>query len=240
MQHATMRLTRRQFACGCCAGAAVAWVPAIASATDQFVPVALEPRHHKRFENEYLRVLEVIIEPRDTTLFHEHRRDLALVPIQATEVKNEVLGKPEAVIVKVPIGVIRFSKYEGQPYVHRVTNLGSEPFVLIAFEIVLSGSGQFTTSDRNATSGYVAELENDRVRGWRLKLEPGQSAAPIMQAGPGLRVLLSGDAFSETVHDAEHGRQVKRGDFEWLPPGTMRSLRNTGTKPLELVEWELR
>ena len=36
------------------------------------IPVSIEPRHHKVFENEYVRVLDVHIVPGDTTLFHKH------------------------------------------------------------------------------------------------------------------------------------------------------------------------
>jgi quercetin dioxygenase-like cupin family protein len=232
--------TRRQFVCACCGGAVVAWVPKLAFGAEQFVPVLQEPRHHKRLENEYLRVLEVIIDPGDATLFHEHTLDIAVVPVQGTEAKNEVMDKPEAAINKVPLGKMLFAKYQGGSYVHRVTNLGSEPFSVMAFEVIVPAPGKFGASDRSGNSVYVSEVDNDRVRGWRVKLEPGKSAAPISQTGPGLRVMLSGNQLTETVNGAEHAHEVKRGGFDWLPPGMTRALRNTGTEPLELVEWEVK
>ena len=36
------------------------------------LPVRMEPRHHKVFENDYVRVLDVNIVPGDTSLFHIH------------------------------------------------------------------------------------------------------------------------------------------------------------------------
>ena len=69
----TRPVTRRQFACGCCGGVFLAWVPAPAHAAEEIiVPVTQEPRHHVRLENEYLRIIEAIIEPGDQSLFHRH------------------------------------------------------------------------------------------------------------------------------------------------------------------------
>jgi len=39
------------------------------------VPVNKEPRHATKFENELVRILDIEIPPRDSTLFHEHAFD---------------------------------------------------------------------------------------------------------------------------------------------------------------------
>jgi hypothetical protein len=188
-----------------------------------------------------LRVLEVIIEPGDTTLFHEHSLDFSLVTIQGAELKNEVPNSAEAAIVRLDTNAVRYTNYQGRPYIHRVTNLSRDRFVLISFEILSPEMGRFDVSDRREAPLYASELDNNRVRAWRLKLEPGQSVPPILQSGPGLRVFLNGDQIMETVSGApEREIRFKRGDFEWRPPAMTRALRNTGTRPVELVDFELR
>jgi hypothetical protein len=234
-------LARRHFLCGCCAGSVIGFTPAIAQAADEVVPVSLEPRHRERFKNGYVRVMEVIIDPGDTTLFHKHELDLAFAVIRGAEVKNEVPNNPEAAISRLDTKAVRFSEYQGKPYIHRVTNRGAEPYWLIAFEIVWPEPGKFSLGNRSEAPAYVSELENNRLHIWRLKLDPGQIAPPIVNSGPGLRVLLSGDQITETMGDAQaRDVSVRQGGFEWQPAGARQAIKNTGQSPVELVEFELR
>jgi hypothetical protein len=41
--------------------------------------------------------------------------------------------------------------------------------------------------------GYTVILDNERVRIWRLALEPGQAAAAITRTAPGVRVVDGGE-----------------------------------------------
>src|SRR4051812_18885173 len=70
-------LSRRQFVYGLCAGAAVLGSPALLKASAQVVPIKLEPHHRIIFENGFMRVFEIVIDPGDITLFHEHAHDFA-------------------------------------------------------------------------------------------------------------------------------------------------------------------
>ena len=79
------------------------------------------------------------------------------------------------------------------------------------------------------------------MRAWRLKLEPGQSMPSIAQSGPGVRVVLSGEQFKEMVHGApDRDVPVRQGSYEWQPAGRTRTITNTGSAPLELVEFEVK
>ena len=231
------RLARRRFICGCCGGALLGWVPAPAHATEEIiVPVTEEPRHHIRFENEYLRIIEVIVAPQDETLFHRHTLDSVLVVTRDSRIRLQQLGSPEA-----GIGDTSFLNYKAHPIVHRLANLGPEPVVGIDCEIILPEPGRFPPPDRTAMPSYVPEIDNERVRAWRLRIEPGQSAPPVRQAGPGVRVVLSGGRLSETVQGApDRTVEVAPGAYEWQPAGRVRTVTNTGASPLEMVEIEVR
>ena len=229
------------FLCGCCAGTLIGFVPAIAQAADEIVPVRLEPHHHKRFKNEYVRVVDVIIEPGDATLFHRHELDFGYAIVAGADLKNEIPNNPQAAIIRLETKDVRFSEYQDKPYVHRVTNIGPSTFRIIAFEIVLPEPGQFDTSSRSEAPAYVTVLDNKRLHVWRLKLDPGQIAPAIAQSGPSLRVVLSGDPITGTTGSGP-GRDlpVGTGAFEWQAAGARPAVANTGRAALELVEFELR
>jgi quercetin dioxygenase-like cupin family protein len=221
----------------------LAVIPVLAPRAQQVLPVSQEPRHHKRFENEYFRVLEVIVPPGDTTLFHAHTRDMGLVQLQSTEVKSEEPNNPEAAISRTKAGAIGFWDVQNghpYPYIHRVTTIGPDALYLIGFEIVNPSPGGFAESDRTGALAYAPVIDNNRARAWRLKVEPGQSVPSITQSAPGLRVILSGDRMTETINATAREINLKPGSFEWQPSGTTRALKNTGTSPIELAEWELK
>ena len=89
--------------------------------------------------------------------------------------------------------------------------------------------------------GYTQLIDNERVRAWRLVLEPGQTAAAITQKAPGLRVIIDGGEIAESVPGApDRGMALRLGDFYWQEPGATRTVRNIGTTRVELVEFELK
>ena len=79
------------------------------------------------------------------------------------------------------------------------------------------------------------------MRGWRLALEPGQSAAAITQTAPGIRIVLDGGEVVETVPGhADRGWMLGTGEFYWQEPGVTRGLRNIGTTRIEIEEFEIK
>jgi hypothetical protein len=124
------RLTgRRQFMCACCGGTFIAWALASAQAADEVVvPVTQEPRHHVRFENEYLRIIEAIIVPGDQSLFHRHAVDSIIITgPEPTKVRVEILNEPKAIIGGDKPGDTFYRGYYEKPLIHRVANIDDAP-----------------------------------------------------------------------------------------------------------------
>jgi hypothetical protein len=98
-----------------------------------------------------------------------------------------------------------------------------------------------TPSSRADVPAYAQVMDNERVRGWRLVLEPGQSAAAISQTAPGLRIVIDGGEITESVPgQPERPMILKTGEFFWQDPSVMRAIRNSGMSRVELVEFELK
>ncbi len=200
------------------------------------VPVAKEPRHHLKFENEYVRVFDVVVPPGDATLFHLHANDYAFVSIGDATLKAEVMGgQPGDLIVKN--GEARFTK---GPITHRVTNVANAAFRNITIEI-LKSPGPVGASTPDASPGHSIVLENDRVRIERLILGPGQSTNIHTHNLSALSVFLttskvrieSPGAKPETI-------EYKPGDFRWRAAPVTHSIKNIGSTRFEAVgiDWK--
>jgi quercetin dioxygenase-like cupin family protein len=200
------------------------------------VPVANEPRHHLKFENEYVRVFDVVVPPGDATLFHLHSNDYAFVSIGDATLKAETLGgQPVDLILKN--GEVRFTK---GPITHRVTNQAATPFRNITIEI-LDSPGESGAPKRDNSPGLSTVLDNDRVHIERLVLEPGQSTSVHTHNRSALSVFLT----RATVRVQSPGQKpqtisYKPGDFRWREAPVTHSLKNIGSTRFEAVgiDWK--
>jgi hypothetical protein len=234
---------RRQFLCGCCATLTSVRLGAgfAAAATDPVVvPVESAPFHLEVFENEYVRFLNVLIPPGKVGAYHRHSIDFAFLILESTDrLEITVLDKPMA-LVPLKRGQVVFGGYSKAPLIHQVANAGQGSFHVIGIEILDSQPGRFSPSTRADVLAYTPVLDNERVRGWRLMLQPGESAAAITQTAPGVRIVeQGGDIVESTPEKPDHELNLNRGDFAWQPAGTTRAVRNVGTSPIEWVEFEL-
>ncbi|MFY9556443.1 MAG: hypothetical protein WAV20_01365 [Blastocatellia bacterium] len=200
------------------------------------VPVAAEPRHHLKFENEYVRVFDVMVPPGDATLFHVHSNDYVFVTIGDANLKAEVLGgQPVDLVLKN--GEARFSK---GPITHRVSNPAQAPFRNITIEI-LKSPGAAGASTPDTSPGHSIVLDNERVQVERLVLEPGQSTNMHTHGLSALSVFLSRSKVRvESPGKQSETIEYKPGDFRWRAAPVTHSLKNIGTTRFEAVgiDWK--
>ena len=200
------------------------------------VPLASEPRHHLKFENEYVRVFDVVVPPADTTLFHVHSNDYAFVSIGAARLKAEVMGGQSGDLILKDCET-RFTK---GPITHRVTNVADTPFRNITIE-VLRSPGRAAPSTPDTSPGLSMVLDNERLHIERLILEPGQSTSLHTHGLSALSVFLtkarvrveSPGAKPETI-------DYKPGDFRWRAAPVTHSIKNIGSTQFEAVgiDWK--
>jgi quercetin dioxygenase-like cupin family protein len=203
------------------------------------VPIEKEPRHHLKFENQYVRVFYVFIAPGDTTLFHTHINDGVGIKLTDAEIRDEDRGgKPiESTVRRGDVG---FTHYP-DPLTHRVSNIGSTAFRNVLVEVLPSTSKTSKAQSLASVAGQTLVLENDRVRIFRLVLAPGQSTEVRRPEFRGVRVAVSGgkitiDGRSKKIKTVS----VHPGDYEWFGDGMKYSLRNIGSSSFEAVDIELK
>jgi beta-alanine degradation protein BauB len=120
------------------AAAAAVLVPSPASfstALTEPVPVDKEPHHHFVFQNQYVRVLDVLFPAGEASLFHTHSNDNIGIPISGDKTQSQPAGGEWSEVQDVKRGAAGFRKARGQAYTHRVRSAGKLPFHVIDVEI---------------------------------------------------------------------------------------------------------
>jgi hypothetical protein len=230
---------RRIVECVAAAAAAIAFVDG--AAAQAVVPVEQAPYHVPVFTNDYVTVLNVFIPPGRTSGFHRHSLDTLGVLIADTARTGQPLGGAVTATALRARGSVNFSFYSREENVHAVTVTGDGPFHNVVVELLQPAVAGFTPGAREGSAGYEQVLDNERVRVWRLVLEPGEKVPAVTQSAPGIRVVVEGGEIVERVPGRPDRAMAPRsGEFFWQDAGVTRALQNAGTTRVELVEIELK
>ncbi len=100
------------------------------------LPVEQEPHHRWEFQNQYVRVLDVLLAPGDSTLFHTHSHDSIAVQLSEATIQQQVFEKNWQAALKLMPGNIRYAEGAKMPYTHRLKNVGTTPFRVIDIELL--------------------------------------------------------------------------------------------------------
>src|SRR5262245_35462133 len=218
-------------------------ISAASAVAQEAPPVAVDKAsyHVPAFRNELIAVTNVYIPPGRQAGYHIHSLDQISVVVGDADQAGQVLGGEAYPARRTPRGSVGFTAFSKKPMTHRVHNQGSTPFHNIVTSILYPEPGRFTAGSREDVPTYKQVVDNERVRAWRLTLEPGESAAAITQKAPGLRIVVSGGEIVESVPGMpEQAMSPKLGEFFWKDAGTTRAIRNVGTTKIEFVEYELK
>jgi quercetin dioxygenase-like cupin family protein len=102
---------------------------------DDPVPVEQEPHHRVVFENQYVRVLDVVLPAGETTLFHRHSIDNVPIILTGADNRTQFAGK-DWTPTPAKAGSVGFIPGEAKPYVHRINNQGQTTYHVIDVEIL--------------------------------------------------------------------------------------------------------
>ena len=216
-------------------------IPAVTSSQSNSpqspVEISGEPRHHPKFENEFVRIWDVTVPAGDATLWHAHRNDNVVVTLSdaSLRIENAAAAPAES---QWKFGQVRFAK---ATYVHRAINIGTTPFHNLTIELLKSPTASPQPSAQNPETRQPI-LENDRVIVFRVSLAPGESLPMHRHRFAGLGVMLS-DA--EIAFQNEGSKQVQKlkvtaGYVRWRPDPITHSVQNIGKTRLEAIDIELK
>jgi quercetin dioxygenase-like cupin family protein len=200
------------------------------------VEIKGEPRHHPKFENEFVKIWDVTVPGGDATLWHAHRNDNVVVTLAAAKLHIETLGR-DSVDAEWKYGEVRFSK---ATYVHRAVNIGTTAFHNLTIELLKPVNANPPVLAKEGDREPV--LENDRVRAFRVTLEPGESTPVHTHPLPGMSIAITaGELEATTEGNATPVRMVLPAtDVRWRPGRVTHSIKNVGKTRFEAVDIELK
>lgn len=209
-------------------------------AQEQAVDAQNEPHHRPKLVNEVVRVLDVEVLPGEATQYHTHSLDYPYVMLSTSRLKNDIPGKAQSDL-NITMGLIGYYRASQGAYTHRFTNVDDHPFRAIGIELL--GKQPAGTGGAPLMEGYgIAKvLDNERVRGYRFTLLPGESLGQLMLPGRSVRVVQTAGTIEQSVNGGVATKvSLALAQFEWRDASTTYTLKNVGDKTMELVEFEFK
>lgn len=204
------------------------------------VPIEREPHHRPVLEVGPVRILDVRIAPGDTTLYHIHDRAILYTAIATVPTDAQPLGGAWGGATATsdpgwrPGDTRSDTLYATRSLTHRVTNVGTGQFRLIA--VLNAHKGGPPAAGEGAESPGTPELQSSWFRQTRLTLAPGRSSdwytssAPIVIVQPG-----TGPAVVDQESTKKEDPLKGPGDWTYVPPGARYRVTNPGTAPTVVV-----
>jgi hypothetical protein len=207
-----------------------------ALAQQQPVEITSEPRHHLVFQNEYVRVFDVTVEPRGSTLVHRHNYDYLFVTLGDSDVVSARPGeKPVQLLLKD--GETRFTAGN---FSHAAINRDNRPFHNITIELLKPSTNVKTCTDRcpqqldclQDTAHCPAgekRISSDQwsVSSWSM---PGHSSFDTGSLkGPSLLIAVTSVDLRGEL-DASGRLRHQPGGLEWIPAGGKGTISNSSVR----------
>ena len=98
--------------------------------------IELEPHHHVLFKNQFVEVVDVRIEPGDTTTYHTHSLDTVFVRLSDSSTQSQTRGDDWSPERLSKTGEMVFDENAKKPLTHRVKNIGTAPYHVVCVELL--------------------------------------------------------------------------------------------------------
>ena len=202
------------------------------------VPMHEEPRHRLVLTHQQVRVMDVKIRPADTTQFHVHDVPALFVAVSTAPVDVQLLNdqwggtRPTADPGRKPGDVNVDTSYVRKPVTHRVTNVGSQLFNLIA---ITNSTASPSDSGSHDIPGTL-ELQNRWFILSRALLTARAARRWYSASSPTIVVQPLPGAATVLLKSGEKHALNTPGSWALVPAGTRYQLTSPGSVTLVVVQ----
>ncbi len=198
------------------------------------VQVSKEPRHKKVLENKYIRVLDVWVQPGDTSLFHIHSTPSVFLHFTNTVVCSQIKGK-EWVTAKNTQGYAWYRSFVNDTLAHRVSNCDTVSFHVTDVELL----SPYKPATKLQPLPFNVLFENEKIIAYRLS-DSSFTNKLISNRGPIVAELVAGE--DVIYYDAirKSSTNIQTGKYLYIEPGSSFSLTASGKEKILLVLFEIK
>ncbi|MAN22709.1 MAG: hypothetical protein CME10_00405 [Gemmatimonadetes bacterium] len=184
---------------------------------EKVVHLLEEPRHRTVHQEGDLYLLDVQVNPGDTSFQHVHDQAILLTTIHTGS------GPAYGPVRSIP-------EYAYEPLTHSVSNAG--PGLLRIIALVNGGQGVTDKSDSPKGMRSDPNIENPWFRSYRLELAPGEQTD--LQSHDNHTVVVQGsDGVVHVTREDGLTRELdSAGEWEWRQPGSTFMVKNMGNLPV--------
>ncbi|MGC4036286.1 MAG: hypothetical protein QM764_10005 [Chitinophagaceae bacterium] len=205
------------------------------------VPVSKEPRHHPVFANDKVRILNVLLPPGDTTLFHLHSTPSVFITLSKTKTGSQMMNGqtvPLPANFSVP-GSISFENLSApHTRTHRVWNVDTNVFHVVDVELFTKNK-KFKTPPLSF-SNFNLITDTSFVRVYKVELKYGESVNFSSPRSSFLLLALNNEP-AELEKNAQRIEGIsKPGDFIWLNARERLSISNRNKDMISFVLLEVK
>ncbi len=207
------------------------------SALQAQVLVHEEPRHHPVFQNDQIRILNVLLPPGDTTQYHIHHTPSLFILFTSTLTGSQLKGSPSS-SGQSTAGSMAFENLSALHLrVHRVWNMDKDTFHVMDIEL-LAGDTGFIESPL-IIKDLALEIDTPWVRAYRLSLSK-EKDFNLNNNSRSLMLIALDSAPVQTKQNGKVQHQtLQPGSFFELKKGQSFSLVNNGSHALQFALLEM-
>lgn len=202
------------------------------------VPVSKEPRHHVVFENEKVRILNVLLPPGDTTQYHVHSTPSLFITFSKTNTSWQRINEKPVASISVP-GYIWFENLN-PPHVkiHRVWNMDTSTYHIMDVELLEKDSG-FNIKPLTIEHVHLL-IDTPWVRTYTIKLAKNEEVTIEGHQSSFIAVAINDAVIKLTENGIGSRSIVKPGRFYWIKANDTFAVINRGDTPANFALVEVK
>jgi quercetin dioxygenase-like cupin family protein len=205
------------------------------SLSAQAVPLNKEPHHKVLLDTLLLRILDITVQPGETTLEHVHENDIATVALGSASTRTRRTGEDWGPQRVRPVGSLDITEYAGNKTSHVVENNDKTPYRLIAVENYRTGT--FPMRKTITAAGTTVLKETRAFAAYDVKLDASTPQTEHNHEVPTVAVIISGTITNQGTN-GEEPYPVK-ANWVFIPAAQSHTIVTT-SPDTHIVEIEVR
>jgi len=182
------------------------------------VPVHEEPHHQNVIQDKYIRLLDVWIEPGDTTQFHVHSTPSLFTCMMDADIQWQDKGNWTSDTLKA--GAILYNSFTPDKLVHRICNTGQDPYHVIDIELLSAYDSDHVIPD--VPQPYPLIMDNEKVYVYQMNTSLLKDLQMVTPA-PMIAILISGGPVTFINQMMGQSSEIQKGQFEYIDAGSFLS-----------------